>query len=348
MTARSGWRIGFAGFGNVNRALARLLLDRREELSGRHGLTCTITFVSSGRRGVLADPAGLDLESLLSDGWRGEGTVLDAIPDAPLDLLFEGTPLDPIHGEPATSHVRAALGRGISVVSANKGPIAFAARELLALARDRDAGFRFESAVADCLPVFNLVEAALPLGRVESFRGVLNSTSNEVLQAVGRGGTIDAAVLEMQRRGIAEADPKNDLDGWDQAAKAVILANVLLGRDLRPADVARTALSDIDRTWLVDEMCSGRTVRLVASGERSGPVRVEAISLKQGDFLAVLEGGSLGLSLTTDLAGILHVGIVDPEVQQTAYGMLADLIAIHHGRLIAYSPLSSGDRTREG
>ncbi len=347
MNARRSWRLGFAGFGSVNRALARLLLDRRAEMSHRHGLTLTVTLVSSRRRGVLADPAGLDPETLLSDGWRGEGTVLDAIPDAPLDLLFEGTPLDPIRGEPAISHVRAALGRGVSVVSANKGPVAFAAGELLSLARDRDAGFRFESAVADCLPVFNLVEAALPIGRVESFRGVLNSTSNLVLQAVGRGEAIEAAVQEMQRRGIAEADPKNDLDGWDQAAKAVILANVLLGRDLRPADVQRTALSDIDLKWLENEVRCGHTVRLAAMGDRTGPVRVEAVSLKQGDFLAVLAGGSLGLSLTTELAGILHVGIVDPSVQQTAYGMMADLIAMHLGRPLAPSPLSSGARATE-
>lgn len=343
MTDRKSWRIGFAGFGSVNRALARLLLDRREELSERHRLTFTITLVSSRRRGALSDPAGLDPESLLGDDWRGGGNVLDAIPEAPVDLLFEGTTLDPVHGEPATSHVRAALKRGISVVSANKGPIAFAARELVALARDREAGFRFESSVADCLPVFNLVESALPLGRVESFRGVLNSTSNEVLQAVGRGESIEATVKEMQRRGIAEADPANDLDGWDQAAKAAILANVLLGRDLRPADVERTALSEIDHGWVRSEMRAGRTARLTAAGSRDGPVRVEAISLQPGEFLAVLEGGSLGVTLTTELAGTLHVGIVDPGVQQTAYGMLTDLIAIHHGRPIAPSSLAPRD-----
>ncbi len=66
MNARRAWRLGFAGFGSVNRTLARLLLDRRDELSHRHGLTFTATLVSSRRRGVLTDPAGLDLESLLT------------------------------------------------------------------------------------------------------------------------------------------------------------------------------------------------------------------------------------------------------------------------------------------
>jgi homoserine dehydrogenase len=332
-------RIGFVGFGSVGRALARLLLDRRRELERRHGLTFVVTLVASARRGALVQPAGIDLEQALRDGWSSPGTALGGIAAAPLDLLFEATTLDPRAGEPALSHVRAALDRGVSVVTANKGPVAFGARELLRLARRRRAGFRFESAVADCLPIFNLVEGALPLGRVRAFGGVLNSTSNHVLQAIARGGGLEAAVEEMRRQGIAEADPAHDLDGWDQAVKAVILAAVLLGREVRPSEVERVPVSAVDPVWLRAETAAGRVVRLAATGAEEGPLRVAPLSLSAGEFFASLGGHSLGITLETDLAGTLHVASVSPGVEQTAYGMAADLVAIHQGRLRAPTPL---------
>ncbi len=339
LAERRHYRLGFIGFGNVNRALARILIDRRTEIEARHGLTFEATIVASGRAGARVDPSGIDLERTLRDAWSGGRPALEAIRTAPLDLIFEGTPLDPRAGEPATSHLRAALERGVSVVSANKGPIAFAARELAGIARRTGAGFRFESAVADCMPVFDLVEVALPVGRVIAFRGVLNSTSNHVLQAVARGRPAAEAVAEMQRLGYAEADPSHDLDGWDQAVKAVILANVLLGRDLRPDDVRRVPLSEVDVAWLRAQHRAGRTVRLAASGGPEGPLRVEPVSLDPGSFLGSLTGTSLGLTLETDLAGTINVSSVEAGVGQTAYGMLSDMIAIHQGRLLVPSPL---------
>ena len=333
------FRLGFAGFGNVGRALARLLLDRRDELARRCGLTFEVTLLASARRGAWVDPSGIDLERALRDGWSEAARAPEAIASAPIDLLFEATPLNPHTGEPALSHLRAALGRGVSVVTANKGPVAFAARELFALARTGGAGFRFESAVADCMPVFNLFEAAVPVGRLLGFRGVLNSTSNHVVQAMARGEPAEAAVREMQRRGFAEADPSHDLDGWDQAVKAVIVANVLMGRDLRPADVERTPLSAVDPGWVRAQARSGRTVRLLAEAAADGPARVRAAALETGDFLASLRGFSLGLTLDTEPAGTINVSSVEAGVEQTAYGMLADLVAIRRGRLLVPTPL---------
>jgi len=334
-------RLGFAGFGNVGRALARLLLERRDEIGRRHHLTFETTLLASGRRGAWVEPGGIDLEAALRDGWSSPGRLPDALRDAPVDLLFETTPLEPRTGEPALSHVRTALEQGMSVVTANKGPVALAARDLFAIARRTGAGFRFESAVADCLPVFNLVEAAVPVGRIVRCRGVLNSTSNHVLQAVSLGRPADEAVAEMRRLGLAEADPSHDLEGWDQAVKIVILANVLMGRNLKPADVERTPLASVDPAWLRGETRAGRTVRLIAEAALDGPARVRAEGMSPGDFLASLPGVSLGLTLDTELAGTINVSIVEPHVEQTAYGMLADLVAIRQGRRLVPTPLLS-------
>lgn len=338
MTTKKLWRLGFAGFGNVHKALARLLLDRRDELLRRFGLEWRATLVATGRLGATVDDGGLDLEALLASGLPSGPPLLPALREAPIDLLFEGTTLDAQRGEPATSHVRAALERGVAVVSANKGPLAFAARELMTLARDRGCGFRFESAVADCLPVFDLIETALPVGRVLSFEGVLNSTSNRVLAAVLQGGTLEAAVQEAQRLGVAEADPSNDLDGWDQAVKAVIVSNVLCGLDVRPKDVERTPLRAVDLDWARREERAGRAVRLAASGGRGRPARVAAVSAQAGSFLATLGGESLGIAFETEPAGTFRVASLHAGVVQTAYGQLTDFVAIHQGRLMAQRP----------
>ena len=336
---RRHFRLGFAGFGNVGRALARLLLERRGELERRHDLTFEVTLLASARRGALVEPAGIDLEASLRDGWSSSGRLPDALGTAPVDVLFEATPLEPRTGQPALSHVRAALERGISVVTANKGPVAAAARDLFAIARRTGAGFRFESAVADCMPVFNLVEAAVPVGRIVRCRGVLNSTSNHVLQAVGLGRPADEAVAEMQRLGLAEADPSHDLEGWDQAVKIVMLANVLMGRDLKTTEVERTPLSSVDPAWLRGEALSGRTVRLIAEAGVDGPARVRPEGMAPGDFLASLQGVSLGLTLDTELAGTINVSSIEPHVEQTAYGMLADMVALRQGRRLVPTPL---------
>ena len=341
MAARAThWRLGFAGFGSVNRALARLLSERTGELEERWGLTYEVTLIATATRGAFVDEKGLDPERAIQDGRSSGVTTLEAIRTAPIDLLFEGTPLDPIEGEPASSHVRCALERGVSVVSANKGPVAFAAAELLRIARTTGAGFRFESSVADCLPVFNFLEVVVPIGSITAFRGVLNSTSNLVLQAAVRGDGIEEAVGEAQRLGLAEADPGHDLDGWDQAVKAVIMANLLMGRSLRPADVERTPISAVDLDWVRDEERRGRVVRLTAEGSGDGPLRVAPVSLPAGSFLATLERGSLGVVFDTELAGTFTLGIVEPQVEQTAYGMVSDLVAIHQGRRIV-PPLSA-------
>jgi homoserine dehydrogenase len=336
---RRHFRLGFAGFGNVGRALARLLIARRDELKRRCGLSFEVTLLASARCGAWVEPRGIDLEEALRAGWSSASRLADVLETAPIDLLFEATTLEPRTGEPALTHVRAALVRGVSVVSANKGPIALAARELFGIASKTGAGFRFESAVADCLPVFNLAETALPVGRLLRFRGVLNSTSNHVLQAIAEGRPGEEAIGEMRRLGIAEADPSHDLDGWDQAVKVVILANVLMGRDLKPPDVERTPVSAVDPGWLRAQERAGRAARLVAEVGPEGPARVHPIALEPGDFLASLRGLSLGLTIETELAATINVSIVEPHVEQTAYGMLSDLVAIGHGRPMIPSPL---------
>ncbi|MCZ7544598.1 MAG: hypothetical protein M5R40_14235 [Anaerolineae bacterium] len=168
--------------------------------------------------------------------------MLAFIRACPADLIFEATWLDPHAGQPATDYVRAALRAGRHVVTANKGPVAFAYRELRDQARAHDVGFFFESTVMDGAPVLGVAREGLPGCHVTRIRGVLNSTTNAMLCRMEEGLSYEAALAEMQAAGLAEADPTLDVDGWDSAVKTVVLANVAMGADLRPADVAREGI----------------------------------------------------------------------------------------------------------
>src|SRR5262245_15886645 len=165
-------RVAIIGFGNVGRAFARLLQRKRTELSERYGIECAVTAIATARHGAVISKTGLDLDAAgvrIGSGLALEGLAdsesvpgaAEAIERCTADVLFETTPLNPYDGEPAITHIHRALLRGISVVTANKGPVAYAYRRLSQLAANRDAMFRFEGTVMDGCQVFNLAELCI-------------------------------------------------------------------------------------------------------------------------------------------------------------------------------------------
>src|SRR5262249_54978980 len=147
------------------------------------------------------------------------------------------TPLNPATGEPAISYIRAAFARRMHVVTANKGPIAHAYAALKAEALRAGVMFRFESICMDGTPVFNMVRTTLPGVEIRGFSGVVNSTTNVILDAMQEGRSFEEGVRAAQEMGIAEADAGYDIDGWDAAAKTAALANVLMDAGVTPQDV---------------------------------------------------------------------------------------------------------------
>ncbi|HUQ42530.1 MAG TPA: hypothetical protein VM052_08515 [Candidatus Limnocylindrales bacterium] len=315
-------RLGLAGFGNVGRALARMILATRAPFA--------VTALATRSHGAIVDADGIDLSTILA-GTDLPLRELPPIHTLPVDVLVEMTPLNAATGEPALSYMRDALNAGMHVVTANKGPIARAYRELDALARERGRMLRFEATLADCLPVFTLRRAALPLAEIRSIRGIVSSTNNYILSQCAAGASFADALAEAQRLGIAEADPRNDLEGHDAAAKATILANVLMDADIRPEDVRRTPVDEAVGERARDAARAGARMRPVVTIARSaagvtasfGPERVEP-----SDPLYAVDGFSMGLIFDTDLAGRVVVQLHDPHVDQVAYAILTDLLEI--------------------
>jgi homoserine dehydrogenase len=341
-------RLFSLGFGNVGRAVARLLAAKADELHARYDLTLSYVGVATRAAGFAFIPGGLSPAQVVADGFSGEQVsgpvvlpldrLLFAIRQTPADVVLELTPLNPHSGQPAIEHIRAALESGKHVVTANKGPIAYAYQELRALAEARGVAMRFESTVLDGTPLFGMAEASLPATHIASFRGLLNSTSNYVLGRMALGDSLEEAVAGAQRLGIAEADPSNDLEGWDGAVKATVLANVLMGADLRPGDVAREAgsptgglLGAAAMRLAQDALLPGQTLKQVVEAQRDGTAvtaGVRLAALPPSDLFAHLSGMETAIQLHTDTMHDLTVVEGEGGPEQTAFGVLADLVAI--------------------
>ena len=264
-------RIALLGFGNVGREFARLLLERRSELRREHGLEAEVTAIFTARHGSVENRKGIDLRKALRLAAAGTaieacGTAIDIpakkyIPRSPADVVIELTPLRIAARQPALDHIVAALESGKHVVTANKGPVVYHYRRLRELARTHLVGFRYEGTVMDGAPIFNLFRETLRGAHVLSFEGILNSTSNFILSEMESGRSYAVGVAGAKERGLLEADPAMDLEGWDATVKACLLADVLMGGRLRPEDVPRQGIAGIDADRV-------RRVRAAASRDR--------------------------------------------------------------------------------
>jgi len=334
-------RIALVGFGNVGRRFAEQLRGPYARALKAEGAGVRVTGIATARHGLAIDARGIDLARALRVVAKGGSLaplhrgaavrdVRDFVARVAADVLVEVTTLDPLSGQPAIAHVRLALGRGMHVITANKGPVAFALRSLKTLARRKERFFLHEGAVMDGTPVFNLAERCLRGVRILSFRGTLNSTTNLVLSRMEQGLTAAAAVKEAQALGIAEADPANDLEGWDAAVKGCAIANGLMGAAIRPSQVRRRGITGLTRAAVRRVLRAGARTRLVVRGVVQGrrvrvSVRPERIPF--GDPLAG-SGPDAALVLETDLMGEIGVFERGATVDQTAYALLSDLIQV--------------------
>ena len=340
--------LALVGFGHVGQRFARLIAEQADALRTAHALEPRIVGIATRRHGSVYAEEGIDVERALADvaaGRRLEGPgERPSPPDlvqrlgstgSPLRVLVETTTLAIEDGQPAILHVEAAIDAGCHTVTANKGPVAFAYRRLRDRAAAAGVAFLFEGAVMDGVPVFNLVRETMPAVTVLGFRGVVNSTTNHILTALEDGEAFAPALARMQAEGIAEADASLDVDGWDAAAKAAALANVLMNAELTPHLVDRTGIGPDTAAQAREALQRGARIRLVASGRRDGAGRVIATvrpeELPPEDLLSGLRGTANALILHTDLLGDVAIHQPGGGLTATAYALLSDLITIRRG-----------------
>ncbi|HEX3528464.1 MAG TPA: homoserine dehydrogenase [Thermoanaerobaculia bacterium] len=329
-------RLLLLGFGNVGRRLVEILADRAA-YPGLADLDVSIVGITTGSRGAIADPAGLDPRTVL-DQIRTHGqfpdhlTSLEAIRTLDCDVVVEMTPLDiPGRGATAIAHLREALEQKRHVITCNKGPLAWACRPLRDLARRQDRAFLYETTVMDGAPVFNLAQRCLRGNTILRIEGILNSTTNYVLCAMEKGQSLEEAVAAAQAIGVAEADPRNDLDGWDAAVKTAALANVLLDAEIAPEEIERESMAAISPERIREALARGRRIKIICEAWRESDqitARVAAREIPLTHPFALVAGISSILRLTTDIAGKIVLTEEDPDLSTTAYGVISDLYRV--------------------
>ena len=325
----------FLGFGNVNRTLVRLLADRAQELRDLNGITFQVTGIASRRLGWIANPGGLDPASLLSADIQDLKAQSDDHIDvrhwlaaAHADVLFEATSLNVENGQPAIDHIRAALAHGAHAITANKGPIVHAYRELRDLAAIKGKRFLFESTVMDGVPIFSFFDQ-LPAIHLQSFYGILNSTTNVILSQMEEGLSFDEALKKAQELGIAETDATHDIDGWDAAVKTAALITVLMDVPIRLDQIAREGIRDLTPSAVRNAKRDGWPFKLVCRARRTAKgieASVGPEKIRSSEPMARINGTSSYVYFETDIFPGLAITEENPGLYATAYGLLADFV----------------------
>ncbi len=340
------YKLAFVGFGNVGRALARLLLRKQAVLAEEYGLTFSVTGIATGSHGYAVRTAGLDLDRALQLVEAGQSIAPLSDPrlrlsDSPsvirrsqAGIMFENSPVNHSTGQPAIDHVRLALQLGMHAITANKGTVVHGYEELTALAASKGRRFLFEATVLGGSPVFSVFRECMPAAALHSFRGVLNSTTNIILTRMERGETFDQAVKYCQSIGVAETDPSADVDGWDAAIKVSALVTVLMDVPLPPQRVERQGIRQITPEMIAAARAQGKRYKLVCSASKDGGAIRASVApelVPPSDPLYGMEDSTTGLAFRTDVLG--DYSIIESErpdmlagPEPTAYGLLADFI----------------------
>lgn len=320
------FRIGIAGFGSVGRATANLLLSRRERYRQIYGADVRLVAVCGSQSG-LADAAGLETHQLsaLKPGLSGP----DFIEASGADILIEAGPSDFRTGGPGLAYIRSSLSSGRDTIVISKGALVHSGKQLLALARNSDVMLKLSGAAAAALPTIDLINYSLKGCEVLEIEGILNATTNYLLDAMmTRGLGFDAALREAQQGGFAEADPRNDTEGWDTACKLLILANFGLGAELTIDDIVVEGIQFVTEESIEMWRAEGLVPKLVGSltrvdGSFRASVGVKTYPLTH--TFTNVRGKDKVIRITTDVMGETIAIGSGKEPLATAAAALKDL-----------------------
>lgn len=297
------FRIGLLGHGTVGAAFAELLPSRAAEIEAITGLRPEISGVLTRSRG--------DFEELVAGS----------------DLVVE------VMGglEPARDYVLRAMAAGKHVVTANKQLLSQHGEELWAAAREHGVQLRFEAAVAGVVPVIRVLQESLAGAHVDRLHGIVNGTTNFILTRMAEtGASYDDALAEAQRLGYAEADPTEDVNGKDAAAKMAILARLAFNTPVHLDQVSHEGIEHITADDMEYAQELGLGLKLIGTAERVDgglSVRVHPAFLYAGHPLASVNGPFN--AVTIESQAITEITLSGPGAggPQTASAVLGDVIS---------------------
>ncbi|QUQ71190.1 homoserine dehydrogenase [Kutzneria sp. CA-103260] len=315
-------KVAMLGCGTVGTEVARLLTDQAEDFAARIGAPVELTGIAVRRPNKHRE---VPAELLTTDA--------DSLVESDVDVVVEV-----IGGiEPVRSLLLKALNAGKSVVTANKALLAEHGPELYAAADASGADIYFEASVAGAIPLLRPLRESLAGDRINRVMGIVNGTTNFILSAMSATGAGYAETLEeASRLGYAEADPTADVDGFDAASKAAILASLAFHTRVTAGDVHREGISAVTSADIAAARGLGRTVKLLAICERvtdaegveSVAVRVHPAMIPNSHPLASVGGAFNAVFVEADAAGQLMFYGQGAGGAPTASAVLGDLVAV--------------------
>lgn len=336
-------KLAFIGFGVVGQGLVEILIDKNERLRKKENFTSELVAVCDKMKGSIYHPDGLDMEKVL-EVVRTTGK-LDDYPDTPglirgwdsfetieksnADTIIEVTFTDVKTGQPAIDHCRAAFQSGKNVVTSNKGPVALAYQELSELARENGVQWGIEGSVMSGTPALRMPLVSLAGNDIKEIKGILNGTTNYILTKMEEGLPYEKALSQAQKLGYAEADPTNDVEGYDAMYKVVILANVIMGIPLKKEDVHVQGISHLTLDDFEMARQQGKRWKLLARIQKNGESVTASVSpemIPLHDPLAGVMDATNAVTFDCDLAGpITLVGAGAGKIE-TGFSLLIDLL----------------------
>ncbi|WP_275782385.1 homoserine dehydrogenase [Pararhizobium gei] len=318
-------KIGIAGLGTVGASLVRILLERGEMLATTCGRAIEITAVTARDRNR---DRGVDLSAM-----RWHDDALSLAQTAEIDVFVE---LMGGAGEPAYSAVKAALGRGIHVVTANKALLAAHGTELAGLAEDHGALLNYEAAVAGGIPVIKALRESLTGNTISRVYGIMNGTCNYILTKMEKEGlSFEACLKEAQRLGYAEADPAFDIEGNDTAHKLAILTSLAFGTAIAADDIYLEGITNISIDDIHAAADLGYRIKLLGVAQRTDSgieQRVHPTMVPLNSVIAQVDGVTNAVAIESDILGELLMVGPGAGGNATASAVLGDIADIAKSR----------------
>lgn len=340
-------RIAIIGLGIVGSGFLKLMYEKKETLIKDYNMEFEIVAVCDKMRGSIYNPEGLDLKTVLEEGPGSEKlegkkglSSFELIEVPEIDVVVEATPTNLSNGGVGLQHARRSLTAGKHFISTNKGAPALAHDELISIAEEKNVYYGYEGTVLSGTPAISLAIHGLPCSRFFSIRGILNGTTNYMLEKMEREGvSFDDALKEAQELGYAETDPTGDIDGWDPCAKVVILANNVLKTNITPKDVELKGIRDITLEEINKAKANSKRIKLVASlhyedGELKASVTPELLG--RSDPLYHVHGVTNAITYETDTTDTVTVMGPGAGGRSAGYAMLYDLLEMHRHRTAIY------------
>ncbi len=315
-------RVALLGAGSVGSEVARLLLEQKSELAARVG--AELELIGVAVRDLKAKRNGFPKEFLTTDA---ESLILGA------DIVIE------VMGglQPAKDYILLALNSGSDVITANKALLATHGSELFNAAEQVGAQLYFEASVAAAIPIIRPLRESLAGDRVKRIMGIVNGSTNYILDRMDKSGvSLETAMKEATELGYLEADPSLDVDGYDAAQKAAILASLAFHTEVPLEKVYREGITSVTADQIASAKRDGFVIKLLAicefvEADESGPegvsVRVYPALVPRSHPLGSVDGAYNAVFVEAEAAGRLMFYGSGAGGTQTASAILGDVVS---------------------